>query len=467
MATIIELPQVGESVIEGVIGKWLKQPGEHVDKYEPLVEVLTDKVNMEVPSPFAGTLTKTLVDEGDTVPMGQPIAEMDVEGDADSQSVHPEHDEKSQSARPEPVEGSGGSHAHETDHEAFEFNENVRSVGPTGSGEGGEGRRDAIQEATVRLSPIVRRLVAEHGVPVEALVGTGMGGRITKDDVLRYVAAHGPAGAPGPGSTGSPRADAGAPRADARSPGAGPPPAHPEPVEGRASETTQHAVTPLRRAIAEHLSRSAREIPAAWAMVEVDVSGLVRFRAAHRDAFARTAGVPLTYLPFAAQAAAQALLENPLLNGRWEDGHITLHSRVHMGIAVSTEQGLYVPVVHEADLLNLEGLAVRIHEVAEAARSGTLKLEDVQGGTFTLNNTGALGSVVSVPIINHPQAAIMTTEAIVKRPVVMEGDAIAVRSMMNLCMAFDHRVCDGADVGRFMSEVKSRLESIDEHSPLL
>jgi 2-oxoisovalerate dehydrogenase E2 component (dihydrolipoyl transacylase) len=202
-------------------------------------------------------------------------------------------------------------------------------------------------------------------------------------------------------------------------------------------------------------------------MVEADVTGLVAFRDTHREAFERSMGVPLTFLPFAAMAVAQALQDNPMLNGRWDGDHVTLNRRVHLGIAVSTEGGLIVPVVHEADLLNVEGLAVKINEIVQAARSGTLKLDDVQGGTFTLNNTGALGSVISAPIINHPQAAIMTTEAIIKRPVVVESDAIAAHSMMNLCMTFDHRVCDGAEAGRFLADVKSRLESIDHDSQLL
>jgi 2-oxoisovalerate dehydrogenase E2 component (dihydrolipoyl transacylase) len=285
-----------------------------------------------------------------------------------------------------------------------------------------------------KLSPLVRRLVAEHNVDVAQLKGTGMGGRITKEDVLSHVADRGGAAVATP---------------------------------SKGDETSMHALMPLRRTIAEHLTRSAREIPAAWTMVEADVTGLVAFRGSHREAFERSMGVPLTFLPFAAMAVAQALQDNPMLNGRWDGDHVTLNHRVHLGIAVSTEGGLIVPVVHEADLLNVEGLAVKINEIVEAARGGTLKLDDVQGGTFTLNNTGALGSVISAPIINHPQAAIMTTEAIIKRPVVVESDAIAARSIMNLCMTFDHRVCDGAEAGRFLADVKRRLEAIGKDSQLL
>ena len=421
---IIELPQVGESVTEGVITKWLAQPGDKIRKFDPLVEVMTDKVTMEVPSPHTGTLTKTLVAEGDTIPMGQPIAEMDVE-DAVASSTP-------QVPSPSTGEGEGEGETPALDRTslarspAFEFVDSVRSVGPTGSGEGGQGRSDALQDAAlaaksgsaIRLSPIVKRLVEQHGIDPAKLTGTGVGGRVTKEDVLRLV-------------------------------------------EGPAI-----LLTPLRKTIAAHMARSAREIPAAWTMIEVDVTGLVSYRAAHREAFQRDHGVPLTYLPFAAHVLALALAANPLMNGRWAEDRIALNDRVNLGIAVSTEGGLIVPVVHGAETLSVAEIAARTHRLVDAARTGSLKLEEVQGGTFTLDNTGALGSIVSVPIINYPQAAIVTIEAIVKRPVV-EGDAIVVRSMMNVCMTFDHRVCDGADAGRFLAEVKAGLEAIGEDSELL
>ena len=334
MSTIIDLPQVGESVTEGIIGKWLKQPGDHVDKFEPLVEVMTDKVNMEVPSPVAGTLLRTLAAEGDVVPMGSPIAEMEEAGVAagEREDAPAEH---------------------------FEFVGSVRSVGPTGSGEGGEGRPDALSDEDAPsqtaervpderppLSPLVRRLVAEHSLDPAQVRGTGRGGRVTRDDVLRHLAQRAePVSSPAPDDDASVR-----------------------------------ALTPMRKSIAEHMSRSAREAPAAWSMVEVDVSGMVRLRAAHREAFERSTGVPLTYLPFCAHAVAQALSDDPLLNGRWDGDHVTLNHRVRLGIAVSTEQGLVVPVVHDADRLSVEGLAVRIAELAKAARAGALTLADVQGG---------------------------------------------------------------------------------------
>lgn len=425
--TIIELPHVGESVTEGVIAKWLVKPGQHVRKYDPLVEVMTDKVNMEVPSPYAGILLRTLVAEGDTVPMGHAIAEMEVQG-----AVSALAPEKTSAVAQDPVVAKT----------TFEFVDSVRSVGPTGSGEGGQGRTDAIQDAAnaaraKRLSPLVKRLVAQHGIDAAKLAGTGVGGRITKEDVLAFVAS--------------------GPSAGANS--------YPEPVDGPASNVIP--LTPLRKIIAEHMARSTREIPAAWSMVEVDVTGLVAYRAVQRERFERDASTALTYLPFAAYIVAQSLMANPMLNARWDAGGIAMNDHVNLGIAVSTEAGLIVPVLHGADALGVRDLAVRAAAFIDAARADKLKLEDVQGGTFTLNNTGALGSIVSAPIINHPQAAIVTTEAIVKRPVVVEGDAIVVRSMMNLCMTFDHRVCDGADAGRFLADLKSRFEAIDETSTLL
>ena len=453
MPTIIELPHVGESVTEGVINKWLKEPGEHVDKYEPLVEVMTDKVNMEVPSPHAGRLVRTLVAEGDTVLMGEPICEMEVDGEEGAEPARAAGESASGASI---LPGKDSGRADSRSARSFEFLDSVRSVGPTGSGEGGRGRPDTAAAegesasgpstssgradslsteagqrkqmaatGTPRLSPLVQRLVRQHDVDVSHVRATGRGGRITKDDVLRHVEARGEADA----------------------------------------DTTVLPLTALRKTIAAHMERSAREIPAAWAMVEADVTGLVSCRDAHRSAFQRDHGFSLTYLPFALQAVAHALRGHPRLNARWDVDRVTLHDRMHVGIAVATDGGLIVPVVHDADALDVTALAVRVHELAAAARGGKLTLDDVQGGTFTLDNTGALGSVVSVAIINHPQAAIITTEAVVKRPVVRD-DAIVARSMMNLCLTFDHRVCDGADAGRFLADVKSRLEAIDEQTAL-
>lgn len=470
MQTIINLPHVGESVTEGVIGKWLAAPGQRVRRYDPLVEVVTDKVSMEVPSPFTGVLTSLLVQEGDTVPMGQPICEMNVEGAPVAQA------EAAAPAVPAPAPAAPAPQATVNAPAApaalrtFEFLDSVRAVGPTGSGEGGQGRPDALQDAAQVastpqppasapvgapapvsaaggpwLSPLVRNLVRLHGVDVGALTGTGMRGRITKADVERYleqVRRTGGGGAP-----------------------AQPIARTPQPVMDPAVESSRMQMTPLRRTIAEHMARASREIPAAWTLVEVDCTGLVAARAAHRQALESNGGSG-TYLPFTAWCVAGALRAHPRLNARWEDEGITLIHRVHLGIAASTEGGLIVPVVHDADRLGILDLARAIRTVTDAARTGKLTLEQVRGGTFTLNNTGALGSVASVPIINHPQAGILTTEAMVKRPVVVAGDAIAVHPMMNLCLTFDHRICDGAEAAAFLQDVRQRIERLSAGTAL-
>jgi 2-oxoisovalerate dehydrogenase E2 component (dihydrolipoyl transacylase) len=264
---------------------------------------------------------------------------------------------------------------------------------------------------------LVRRLAQEHGVDVSHLSGSGLGGRITKEDVLKFVAVGGTASPPQSTAVASPNAD-----------------------------EIGEPLTPLRKLIADNMIRSASEIPSAWSMVEVDVSGLVACRDAHKNAFQQINGATLTYLSFVVKAVTEALRGFPRLNSRWGGDRIFLKQRVNIGVAVATGNGLVVPVVHDADGLTVAELASSVHDLADRARHGALKLEDVQDGTFTVNNTGALGSVASYPIINYPQAAILTTEAIVKRPVVTKGDAIAVRSVMNMALAFDHRICDGADI---------------------
>ena len=278
------------------------------------------------------------------------------------------------------------------------------------------------------------RLAEEHNLDLSLLEGTGIGGRVTKKDVLRHLESA-PAAVSAPGSIA--------------------PPAEPAPQE----DETRLPLTPTRRLIAANMTRSATEIPQAWSITELDVSGLVARREALKDGFRDREGVNLTYLPFVLKAVAEALKECPLVNSSWGEDAIILKRRINIGIAVAAPAGLIVPVLHDADALSVSGLARRLDDLTRRARAGELTLDEVQGGTFTLNNTGALGSVASQPIINHPQAAILTTEAIVRRPVVV-GDGIAIRSMMNICFTFDHRIMDGAEASAFTNAVKHRLEAI-------
>jgi 2-oxoisovalerate dehydrogenase E2 component (dihydrolipoyl transacylase) len=433
-ATIIELPQVGESVTEGTIVQWLKGVGDRVDRYDPLVEVLTDKVSMEVPSPVAGVITELLAEEGQTLPMGAPIASIQTEDAVES----PAPDNTTLAApveEPLSIDRTGV------------LLKDVAPVGPTGTGNvivpaaqdtaGSEQLGRGRQRR--RYSPAVQRLADEHGIDLSQVQGTGISGRITRKDVLAYTEA---------------RAQSTVLEAPAAS----------VPTVSAVSVTADEErlpLSPVRRLIAANMKRSASEIPAAWSITEADVSGLVRRREALRDDFQRREGVNLTYLHFVIKAVAESLRENPLLNSSWADDAIILKKRINIGIAVAAPDGLVVPVLRDADTLSVAGIAVRASDLTSRARQGKLAVEDVQGGTFTLNNTGALGSIASQPIINHPQAAILTTEAVVKRPVVI-GDAIGIRSLMNICLTFDHRIMDGAEASAFSNAVKRRLEAISD-----
>ncbi|MCY4577592.1 MAG: dihydrolipoamide acetyltransferase family protein [Chloroflexi bacterium] len=436
---IIELPQVGESVTEGTIVQWLKQVGDSVERYDPLVEVLTDKVSMEVPSPVNGVITELLAEEGQTLPMGAPIADIQTEDAAEPDmpiETPPPAQEQAQ-----PVDRIGV------------LLKDVAPVGPTGSGNVViPAAQDAIASASDsqvrgrrrrRYSPAVQRLAAERGIDLEQVAGTGINGRVTRKDVLAYVEAQAEVLA----VQASP-VDAKTTAAAMRSDG---------------EDEERLPLSPVRRMIAANMKRSASEIPTAWSITEVDVSGLVRRRGALKDEFMQREGVNLTYLHFVVKAVAESLRDNPLLNSSWGEDAIILKRRINIGIAVAAPDGLVVPVLRDADALSVAGIAVRTADLTARARQGKLAVEDMQSGTFTLNNTGALGSIASQPIINHPQAAILTTEAVVKRPVVI-GDAIGIRSLMNICLTFDHRIMDGAEASSFTNAVKRRLEAISDET---
>ena len=450
---IIEIPQVGESVTEGTITQWLKQVGDRVEKYDVIAEILTDKVSMELPAPAAGVLTEILVEEGQTVPMGAPIAAIRTESEAESDS---------QPVDRQPAAAYGQSPQSGSIDRTGVLLKDVAPVGPTGSGAlestaASQAAEPPLSVAKVdakrrRYSPAVTRLAEQHGVDLTQVSGSGINGRITRKDVLAFIetAAQTQAAPIAATPTVSPAAD---------KPTAPPALAQTQAPPAGSADEERMPLSAVRRMIAANMVRSASEIPAAWSITEVDVSGLVRRREAVKNAFREREGVNITHLAFVVKAVAQSLKENPLLNSSWDGDAILLKKRVNIGIAVAAPDGLVVPVIRDADTLSVAGIAKRVADLTQRARQGRLSVDDVQFGTFTLNNTGALGSVASQPIINHPQAAILTTEAIVKRPVVV-GDAIAIRSMMNICLTFDHRIMDGAEASTFTNAVKRRLESI-------
>jgi 2-oxoisovalerate dehydrogenase E2 component (dihydrolipoyl transacylase) len=402
----IKMPQLGESVTEGTVEKWLKREGEFVKRDEPIVEVVTDKVNAEIPSPFEGTLVKIDAGEGQVVRVGAVIAQIETAGATAGPAP----------ATPKAVAAPAAA-----------------PVPPPAPAAAAPAQRAPANDEHARLSPAVRKLAAERGIDPTTIQGSGLGGRVTREDVLAAPAA---------------------PAAPARvaAPAASPAPAK---LDGAREELVKLSV--MRRSIADHMVRSLATSPHAWTLQEVDVTNLVRYREAEKDGFRARHGTPLTYLPFVAQLLGRALKQFPWLNSTWTDDGVVLKRYVNLGIAVSIPDGLIVPVLKDADQLGFSELVRRMNDLVERSRNKQLKPEDVQGGTFTLNNTGATGSVASQPIINQPQAAILTTEAIVKRPVVI-GEGIAVRDMMNMCLSFDHRIIDGMIAGQFLSYMKQGLE---------
>jgi 2-oxoisovalerate dehydrogenase E2 component (dihydrolipoyl transacylase) len=440
------MPQLGETVTEGTVAQWLKKPGDSVEKYEAFVEVSTDKVNAEVPSPVTGVIRELIVKEGETVPTGTPIAIIDdvaADTPAPNGSRSPSEQvaavpaarsaEANRQAADEPVPGL---------REAQD--DDVGAGGPSSSAPA-NGAASAGANG-VRVSPAVRRLAREHGVDVARVTGSGDHGRITANDILAAAKAApstgggtGPAVAPPPAAT--------------RAPGAKPSYAGAQPGE-------LIPLTQARRIIAQRMVESKRTAPHAWTMTEVDVSNVWKWRAREKDAFEKAYGVKLTLLPFFIRAVVESLAAFPLMNSSFTEEGIRVHRDVNVGIAIAAEGNLIVPVIRSADKLSIKGIALAAGELIDKARRGRLGADDLAGGTFTVNNTGANGSILSAPILVPGQAGIVTSEAVVKRPVVRDDDSIAIRSMMNVCMSLDHRVVDGAVASGFLSDLKKRLEAM-------
>ncbi|OBR63014.1 branched-chain alpha-keto acid dehydrogenase subunit E2 [Paenibacillus oryzae] len=432
--TEIVVPQLAESLVSATVDKWLKQPGDKVEMYEPICELLTEKVNAELPSTVSGTLVKILVGSGETVPVGAAVCLIETEEAETAPSLSP-----SQALSHDAAASSVAA---------------VQSANPD----------DAPMRG--RFSPAVQQLAAEHGVKLADVPGTGLGGRITRKDVLAYVAAgrhKGGAAAPASAAldTSIPVRSSGIHLSET--------PRIPKiEIEGAAIPgrgETFIDVTPIRSAIARNMRQSVSEIPHAWTMIEVDVTNLVVLRNKLKDEFMKREGINLTYLSFLLKAVVNAIKDFPIINSTWAVDKIIVKRDINISLAVGTEDSVLTPVIKNADHKNIAGLAKEIDELARKTREGKLTLSDMNGGTFTVNNTGSFGSILSYPIINYPQAAILTFESIVKRPVVI-NDMIAVRSMANLCLSLDHRILDGVICGRFLQRVKDNLESFNQESKL-
>jgi 2-oxoisovalerate dehydrogenase E2 component (dihydrolipoyl transacylase) len=441
------MPQLGETVTEGTVERWIKKAGDPVEKYEAFLEVSTDKVNSEVPSPVTGTIRELLVQEGTTVATGTPIAVIDEVGaatsptqvqvpskSAESASAPPKsRDAMAESANAEPVPG---------------FNIPQLEVKSAAASSGAPAKvpphsNGQREEAALRgVSPAVRRLAREHHVDVRNVRGSGANGRVTADDVLAAakLTPRGTAKA-GPGNTST----------------------YADPIPG-----TTIALSSMRRIIAERMVESRKTAPHAWSMVEVDVTNVWEWRKREKDRFERDTGVKLTLLPFFIRAVVESLAVFPLMNSKFiADGPaIHVEKDMNIGIAIGLPANLVVPVIKHADKLSIKGIALAAGDLIDRARRNKLSADDLKEGTFTVNNTGANGSLASAPIINAGQAGIVTMETVVKRPMVMDDDAIAIRYMMNSCLSLDHRVVDGYVASGFLADLKKRLESMGPRGAL-
>ncbi|GFZ99279.1 lipoamide acyltransferase component of branched-chain alpha-keto acid dehydrogenase complex [Paenibacillus marchantiophytorum] len=437
--TEVTVPHLAESLVSATIGKWLKQPGDYIEQYDVICELFTEKVNTEMPSPIEGKLVKIIVGDGETAAVGEAICliEETVSGSAAS--------------APAPSAPSHGAAAL-----AEETDQSMRG----------------------RFSPAVHRIAQDNNVDLARVAGTGLGGRITRKDVEQFVASGGattnavpaPAHTPAvqqPTAVSTPASvqpEAQAANQPVRSSGihlsANPQTPLIE-AEGHSLDSrNEHFidVTPIRNAIASRMKQSVTEIPHAWTMIEVDVTNLVVLRNKVKDEFMRREGINLTYLAFMLKAVVNAIKDYPIINSVWAVDKIIVKRDINISLSVGTEDSVMTPVIKKADQKNIAGLAREIDELTKKTRAGKLSLNDMVGGTFTVNNTGSFGSILSYPIINYPQAAIVTFESIVKKPVVIQ-DMIAVRSMVNLCLSLDHRILDGVICGRFLQRVKENLES--------
>lgn len=406
----MKMPKLGESVTEGTISKWLVAPGDHVHKYEPIAEVVTDKVNAEIPSSYTGVIHELIAKEDETLAVGEVICIIESEESSADQPTIENHVEMKPTVK--------------------------------------------YNSMKTRYSPAVLKLSQQHGIDLSTINGTGRDGRITRKDVLSMIESK--------QTTFEEKVKKG-----------------PEPKRVELHSDIQETIkiptiqtnngdveiplTNVRKAIATNMVKSVQEIPHAWMMMEVDATNLVKFRDSLKNDFLKKEGYPLTYFAFFVKVVAQALTEFPQINSMWANDKIIQRKEINLSIAVATENALFVPVIKNADEKTIKRIAREIYELAKKTRAGQLKQEDLHGGTFTVNNTGAFGSVQSMGIINYPQAGILQIESIVKRPVIID-DMFAIRHMVNLCLSLDHRVLDGLIGGRFLARVKELIEGISKEN---
>lgn len=459
MPTPVKMPRLGESVAEGTIGAWLKQEGDYVEKDEALAEIVTDKINAELPSPIAGRLTKIIVHVDQTVPVDADIAFIEEDqADALENKVSPSS------------EANGSSELKVSSLVSVSSPHAPEKIATLTSLNNAAGRLDHVhqqiqaaehnsvqeqQHERQRISPLARRLAKEHRIDLNAIAGTGAHGRVRKEDILAYVEQ---------GATiKSVPADQVTTSAIAHQISQAPEVITPI-IAGQSltAAADEEVIVPsrMRMAIAEHMVRSKHTSPHATTVVEVDMTNIAKWLEKNKEEFKRREGYAISFVPFVMKAVCEGIRQFPLINSTWTpDNKIIIKKRIHLGLAIATETGLVVPTVHDANQYTLAGLAKQVSTLAQKARSNKLAIQDMQGSTFVVNNPGVFGTIISMPIINQPHAAILSMDAVVKRAVVIEDDAIAVRSMMYLCLSFDHRILDGAGAAGFLQAVRKKLQS--------
>ncbi len=401
----IVMPQLGESVTEGTINNWYVKEGEMVKKYDPIAEVLSDKVTAEIPSLFTGKISKIIAPEGEAVPVGELICYIEAVENEDEKMNDKEKNRIKANCQP--------------------------------------------KQSKPRFSPAVLKLAQEHNINLDEVKGTGKGGRITRKDVLVYIEEK--------------KLQPEREQENVQTVESAVIPQEEKKIEKQANDI-EIPLSGIRKAIASNTARSVQEIPHGWMMVEADVTDLVAYRDKIKSDFKQKEGFNLTYFSFFIKAVVEALKKYPQLNAMWAGDKILQKKDINISIAVAVEDMLFTPVIKNADEKSIKGIAKEVYELAHKARSGTLTREDVEGGTFTVNNTGVFGSIQSMGIINYPQAAILQVESIVKRPVVFENGMMGARDMVNLCLSLDHRVLDGLICGLFLNEVKENVEKMNENT---
>lgn len=442
----ITMPQLGESVTEGTIERWLVKPGDTVKKYDLLAEVTTDKVSAEIPSSFEGKVHELIAKEGSTLPVGAVVCSIEVEGDKSTQTKN-----KSSSS----------------------ISPTLNNVTPPKKQDQASKTSQSTQSNTSketkqpgRFSPAVLALASEHQIDLSTIEGSGLGGRITRKDVEKLIESGHESKEKsdiqqrnGPGNEQQDSAEK-----DNGQTNSGSQKSSQSTQSQSSSNDIEIPVTGVRRTIANNMVRAKTEVPHAWMMVEVDVTDLVKYRDSIKEEFKQKEGYNITYFAFFIKAVAQALQEFPMINSMWAGDKIIQKKDINLSIAVATDDALYVPVLKNVDEKSVKGIAREINEYAQMARTGKLKSEHMQGGTFTINNTGSFGSIQSAGIINYPQAAILQVETIVKKPVIIQENMFAARDIVNLCLSLDHRVLDGLICGKFLSRVKEILENTNKET---